>query len=120
MNLRHLIPILPQLLNQLRSIQLAVTTSSLDDLGLLLKSEVLPCEGGADVFFEQRQYFVVGNGTRVGEIVDASFLVLGHKDGSWQEIVQDGVGVGDVDYALVFGDLGDEITGVKVVTDGHA
>lgn len=34
--------------------------------------------------------------------------------------MQDGVGVGDVDYAFVFGDLGDKVTGVEVVADRHA
>jgi len=45
--------------------------------------------------------------------------VLSEEDGGWEEVVEDGVGVGDVDDTLVFGDLSDEVTGVQVVADWH-
>ena len=120
MNLRDLKLVLLQLVGQLGGVKLAVAATSLDDLSLLLKREVLPGEIGADVLLEERQNLVVGDGAWVGEVVDSGLFVLGKEDGGWEEIVQDGVGVGDVDNALVFGDLGNEVAGVKVVGDGHA
>jgi len=120
MNFWNLKVILLQLLDQLISIQLAVRSASLDNLGLLIQSKVLPCEVWADVFFEERKDFVVGDCSRVGEVVDTSIFVFGQEDGSGKEIVKDGVGVGNVDYAVVFGDLGNEVAGVEVVADWHA
>jgi len=120
MNLRYLISILLELVNQLRGIQLAIASSGLDNLGLLVQREVFPGETWAHVFLKQSQHFVVRNSSWVGEVVDTRLLVLGHENGCWQEIVQDRVGIGDVDYALVFGDLGDEVAGMKVVADWHA
>ena len=120
MNLRNLIPILLELINQLGRIQLAVAPASLDDLGLLLEGEVLPLELGTDDVAEQGEDLVVGDGAGVGEVVDALLVVLGEEDGGGEEVGEDGVGVGDVDDALVFGDFGDEVAGVEVVGDGHS
>jgi hypothetical protein len=119
-NLGNLEAVLLELLNQFGGVQLAVTSSSLDDLGLLLQCEVLPCEVWSDIFLEKAQDLIVGDGTGVGEIVDAGILVLGHEDGSWKEVMEDGVGVGDIDNTLVLGNLGYKVTGVQVVADGHA
>ena len=52
MNLWHFEVILLKLLHQLRGIQLAVASSSLDNLGLLLQCEVLPGKGRSDVLLE--------------------------------------------------------------------
>lgn len=119
MDLRNSVTILLELQLQLGSIQLAVATSSLDDLGLLIQGEVLPGELWANEFLEQSEDFIVGDGTWVGEVVDASLLVLSQEDGGWEEIGEDGVGVGDIDNTIVLGDLGDEVTGVEIVADGH-
>ena len=62
----------------------------------------------------------MGDGAWVGEVVDAGVLVLGHEDRGRQEVVQDGVGVGDVYHSLVLGDLGYEVAGVQIVADGHS
>ena len=120
MNLRNFKVVFLKLLDQLRGIQLAVAAAGLDDLRLLLEREVLPGKVGSDVFLEQGQNLVVGDCAWVSEVVDAGLFVLGEEDGGWEKIVEDGVGVGDVDYALVFGDLGDEVAGVKVIGDRHA
>ena len=46
-------------------------------MGLLLQSEVLPGEGRAHDVSVEGQDFVVGDGARVGEVVDAQFGVGG-------------------------------------------
>ena len=120
MNLRNLELIFLQLVDELSSIELAVAATRLDDLGLFFEREVLPGETGADVFLEERQNLVVRDCAWICEVVYADFLVLGEEDGGRKEIVEDGVGIGDVNYALVLGDLGDEVTGVEVIRDGHA
>lgn len=118
-NLWYLKLVLCELLDKLGGVELAVASSGLDDLRLLFQCEVLPGEVWSDVFLEESEDLVVGNGTWVGEVVDAGFLVLSEEDRSWEEVVEDGVGVGDVDDTLVLGDLGDEVTGVQVVADWH-
>lgn len=118
-NLRNLIVILLELLDKLGGIQLAVASPSLDNLRLFLQSEVLPGEVGSNVLLEEAEDLVVGDCTWVGEVVDTGVLVLGHKDGGREQIMENGVGVGNVDDTLVLGDLGDEVTGVEVVADGH-
>jgi len=120
MDLWNLELILLQLLDQLVSIQFAVASSSLDNLGLLVQSKVLPREIRTNVFFEQGKDFVVGDCSRVGEVVDSGVFVLGEENGGWEEIVEDGVGVGDIDYAVVFGNLGNEVAAVEVIADGHS
>ena len=62
----------------------------------------------------------MSNRARVREVVHSRLAVLGHGDGQRQQIVQDGVGVGDVDDAVVLCDFGDEGARVQVVGDGHA
>jgi len=81
MDFRNLKIVLLQFIDQLGSIQLAVTPSGLDDLGLLLQGEVLPCEVGTNVLLEQGEDLVVRDGTRVGEVVDAGIFVFGEEDG---------------------------------------
>jgi len=112
--------VLLELLDKLGGVELAVASAGLDDLGLLVQCEVLPGEVWSDVLLEEGQNLVVGDGTWVGEVVDTGILVLGQEDGGREEIVENSVGVGDIDDTLVFGDLGDEVTGVKVVADWHA
>jgi hypothetical protein len=119
-NLRDLELILLELVDQLRGVKLAVASSSLDDFGLFIQCEVLPGKVWADILLEEGQDLVVGDGTWVGEVVDAGVFVLGKEDGGGEEIVEDGVGVGDVYNSLVLGDLGDEVAGVQVVADRHA
>lgn len=115
MDLWHLVAVLLQLVDQLGRVQLAVAAAGLDDLGLLFKREVLPCVSRPDDVAEEREHLVVRDGAWVSEVVNASVLVLGHQDRRGQEVVQDGVAVGDVDYAIVLGDLGDEVARVEVV-----
>ena len=112
MHLRHLDPILPHLLHQLARVQHAVTPAGLDDPALLLEREILPREPGPDVLLEQGKDLVVADGARVGEVVDARLVVLREQDGTRQQVVQDGVGVGDRADAGVRGDFGDEGTRV--------
>lgn len=120
MDLWDLVVVFLKLVDQLGGVQLAVAASSLDDLGLLLEGEVLPCEIRANVLLEESKDLVVGDGTWVGEVVDTGILVLSKQDGSWEEVGKDGVGVGDIDDPVVFGDLGDEVTGVQVIADWHS
>lgn len=119
MDFWDLVVVFAELLLELGGIQLAVRSSSLDNLCLLVQGEVLPGEVGADVLLEESENLVVGDGTWVGEVVDAGLLVLSQENGGWEEIGEDGVGVGDIDNALVLGDLGDEVTGVEVIADWH-
>lgn len=118
-HLWNLILVLSKLVDKLSGVQLAVGASCLDNLGLLLESEVLPCEVWTDVLLEKCENLVVGNGTWIGEVVDTSLVVLGKDDGSWKEIVEDGVGVWNVDNSVVLCDLGDKVTWVKIVADWH-
>jgi hypothetical protein len=107
-NLRNLVVVFLKLVDELGGVKLAVGAASLDDVALLLKCEVLPCEVGADVLLEKSQDLVMGDGTGVGEVVDAKLFVLGHEDGRGEEIGEESVGVGDIDYTLVLCDLGNE------------
>lgn len=90
-NFWDLVPILAQLLDQLSGIQLAITSSRLDDLGLFLQCEVLPCEIWSHIFLEESQNLVVRNGSWVGKVVDTGIFVLGHEDGSREKIVENGI-----------------------------
>ena len=120
MNLRHLKLVFLELLDKLGGVQLAVASSSFDNLCLLVQCEVLPGEVWTNVLLEQAEHLIMGDRTGVGEVVDAGILVLGHEDRSWEKVVQDGVRVGNINDTLVFGDLGDKVTGVQVVANGHA
>lgn len=120
MNLWNLVLVLLELVDQFGGVELAIASSRLDDLGLLLQCEVLPGKVWTDVFLEKRQNLVVGDGTWVREVVDAGFLVFCQENGGGEEVVEDGVGVGDVYDSLVLGDLGDKVTGVQVVADWHS
>lgn len=119
-NLWDLELVLLELVDQLRGIELAVTSAGLDDLGLLLQREVLPGEVWTYVFLEEGQNLVVGDGAWVREVVDTGILVFGHEDRGWEEVVENGVGVGNVYHSLVLGDLGDEVAGMEVVADWHS
>lgn len=120
MNLRNLIVVFLELVLQLASVKLAVASACLDDLGLLLQTEVGPGEARTHVLLEQREDLVVGDGTWVGEVVDAGLLVLCEKDGGWEQVVEDSVGVGDINDASVLADLRDKVAAVQVVADGHS
>lgn len=50
----------------------------------------------------------MADGARVGEVVDARLVVGREQDGTWQQVVQDGVGVGDGADVGVLRDFGDE------------
>ena len=69
--------IFPTLRLQLPRIEHAITPPGFNDVGLLLQSEVLPGEGWAHDVPVEGQDFVVGDGARVGEVVDAEFGVRG-------------------------------------------
>jgi hypothetical protein len=120
MNLWNLEFVFLELIDQLRRVELAVASAGLDDLSLLFQCEVLPGEVGADIFFEEGQDFIVRDGARIGEVVNTSVFVLGHEDRGWEEIMEYGVRVGDVYHSLILGNLGDEVTRVEVVADGHS
>lgn len=108
MHLRHFNPILPQLIRQFRRVQLTVTPPRLGHLALLLERKVLPREAGPDVPFEQLEDFVVADGARVGEVVDARLIVGGQHERAGEQVVEDGVGVGNVHDTRVLRDLGHE------------
>lgn len=119
-DLWDLVTVLLELVDKLRGVELAVGAASLDDLGLLLEGEVLPGEVWANVLLEEGENLIVGDGTWVGEIVDAGILVLSEEDRGWEEIVEDGVGVWNINDTLVLGDLGDKVAGVQVVGNWHS
>ena len=119
MDLWHLEIVLCELVDQFGGIQLAVASSSFDNLCLLIQCEVLPGEVWADVLLEEGEDFVVGDRTWVGEVVNSKILVLGHQDSGWKEIVENSVGVRDIDDTIVLGNLGDKVPGVEVVADWH-
>jgi len=62
----------------------------------------------------------VGDGAWIGKVVDASVFVLGHQDGGREEIVEDGVGVGNVHHTLVLSNLSNKVTPMQVVADWHS
>jgi hypothetical protein len=119
-NLWDLKLVLSELINQLSCVEFAVTSPSLDNLRLFLQSEVLPCKVWTNVFLEEGENLVMRYGTWVGKIVNAGLFVLSHEDGGWKKIMEDSVGVRDVNNTLVLCNLGNKITRVQVVTDWHA
>ncbi len=120
MDLRDSEAVLLELVLELGGVKHAVGAASLDDLGLLLESEVLPGKVWANVLLEEGKDLVVRDGTWVGEIVDTGLFVLGEEDGTWKEVVEDGVGVWHVNDLLVLGDLGNEVTAVEIIGDWHS
>lgn len=58
-DLRNLVIVLGELIDQLGGVELAVGTAGLDNLGLLIESEVLPGEVWADVLLEEGKDLVV-------------------------------------------------------------
>jgi hypothetical protein len=119
-NLWNLEVVLLELGDKLGGVELAVGTAGLDDLGLLLEGEVLPGEVWADILLEESKNLVVGDGTWVGEVVDAGLVVLSKDDGGWEEVGENGVGVWNIDNAVVLGDLGNKVTAVEIVGDWHS
>jgi len=99
---------------------MVVGSSGSQDLRLFFIGEVLPGEGGIDDFLIHLEDFVVGNGTRVGQVDGSSDLTLGHVDHDGKEFRKDSHGVSNGADFLVFGDLGNEITGVVGTSDGHS
>lgn len=88
MNLWYFVVVLLQLVHQLCHIQLAVRPSSLDDLALLLKSEILPFKGRPDMCLEQSEDLVVRNGPRVSEVVDSGLTVFCKEDACRKQVGQ--------------------------------
>jgi hypothetical protein len=62
----------------------------------------------------------MGDSTWVSEVVDAGLVVLRKEDGGWEEIMKDGVGVWYINDTLILCNLGDEISTVQVITNGHS
>lgn len=106
--------------HQLGRIELTIRPRGLNHAALLLEREILPRIPGIDNLPIQRQHLIMTYGPGVGEIHDARLRVLGHGDRQRQQVVQDRVGVGDVDHARVLRDLGHEVARVQVIADGHA
>ena len=109
-----------ELLLEFGGVEHAVGASGLDDLGLLLEGEVLPLKVWTNVLLEEGQDLVVGDGSWVGEVVDAGILVLSQKNGAWKEVMEDGVRVRNINDTVVLGNFGDKVAGVEVVGDWHS
>jgi len=62
----------------------------------------------------------MGDSTWVSEVVDAGLVVLRKEDGGWEEIMKDGVGVRYINDTLILCNLGDEISTVQVIANGHS
>lgn len=77
-DLRDRVVVLGELGDELGGVEHAVAASGLDHLGLLLQRKVLPLEAGADNVPEQGENLVVGDGARVGEVINTRVLVLRH------------------------------------------
>jgi hypothetical protein len=112
--------VLLQFTDKLGSVELAVASAGLNDLVLLLESKVLPGEIGSDVLLEQSKNLVVGDCARVCEVVNTRLFVVCQEHRGREKIVKDGIGVGDVDYMCVLGDLGDKVSAMEIVADGHS
>lgn len=61
----------------------------------------------------------MADGTRVGENVNSSLLVLRHSNRDRQKVGQKRIGVGNVDDFGVGQNLGHEAARVEVGGDGH-
>jgi hypothetical protein len=105
---------------ELGGIELVVGSGGGNDLGLFLDGKVLVGVGGINVLGVQIKNLVVRDDTGVGEVVDAGQSLLGHGHRGGEHLRQNGHGVGDVDDAFVFDNLGDETAVDEVVGDGHA
>lgn len=96
--------------NQLGGIKFVVRSRSLDDLGLFLNSEILVGVSWVNVLRVQVEDLVVGDDTRVGEVVDTGQTLLSHTQRKWQHFGQNGHGVWDVDNLFVLDNLGYEVS----------
>mmetsp|Transcript_22185 Transcript_22185/g.59842 ORF Transcript_22185/g.59842 Transcript_22185/m.59842 type:complete len:345 (-) Transcript_22185:26-1060(-) len=111
---------LGKLLLELRAIELVVGAPSSKDLGLLLKREVLPGEGGVVVLLVHLQDLVVRHHARVREVPDAREPAARHLEGDGHHLREHRHAVGNVNYFGVARDLVDEIAmELQVVADGH-
>lgn len=120
MNIYAFALILLDQLHQLCGVQLAIAALSFDDFRLFLQREILPLELWVHNLLVHTQNLVVSDGTRVSEVVHTCLLVLGHGDYQREQVVQDGVGIRDVDNEFVLCDLGYKGAWVQIVGDGHA
>jgi hypothetical protein len=84
MNFWNLEFIFLELVHKLGGIELAIAAAGLDDLSLLLQSEVLPGEVWPNIFLEESENFVVGDGAWVCEVVNPGLIVLGEKNRGWE------------------------------------
>lgn len=106
---------------QLGGVKLIVASWCNYHLRLLLKIEVLPCEGWVNVLTVQFQDLVVANTTRVCEVVDPSEVSFRHFYGDWKKFIKDGHGVWDVYHFLIAADLCDKVSGVwKIGRNRHS
>jgi len=75
-NLIHLTLVVNLLerIHELLGVQFVIGAASLQNLRLLFHREVLPREVRVDVLLVESQDFIMGNGTRVGEVEDTGDL----------------------------------------------
>lgn len=83
--------------HQLGVVEGVVGTTSLEDLGLLIDSKVLPSVSGVDDLLVEAKHLIVRNSTGVAEIVNSGQASLGHDKTQRKELREDGHRVGHVD-----------------------
>lgn len=66
----HLHPEILHPLSQLVTVQLAVASPCFEDFRLFCLAKVFPLKVRSHMFLEQSQNLIVGDGTRVGKVVD--------------------------------------------------
>ena len=94
---------------QLGCIELIVAPWRDDHFGLLIQSEVLPCEIGVNELLVHLQDLIVAHHSWVGEVPYSSEVSFCHFNGDWKEFVQDCHWVWDVDNLLVSSNLCNEV-----------
>lgn len=120
MYLGNFITKLSELIDQLRRLQLAVAAPRFENLGLILDAKVSIRKARAHNLLEKIKNLVVRDGTGVCKVVYAHLVVLRQKYGGGQEVMENRVAIGDVDYAVLGRNLGDETAWMKIIADGHA
>jgi len=100
-NLRNLVVVLLELVNKLGGVKLAVAPTSLHNLCLLLQRKVPSREAGTNILLEEAQSLIMKNSARVGETVDTSLVMLCQKNRGGEEVSENGVGIGNVNYTSV-------------------
>ena len=93
MNLRHLIIVFLQLVDQLCDVQLAVRPPSFDNLALFLKGKVCPFKRRPDMLLEKGKDFIVRDCTGVGEVVDSSVIMLCKQNTGRKQVCEESVGL---------------------------